>query len=107
MKLEAFIENADYFNDTSCVDKFLNGSITKVRNQAIKSLNVLRSKANNSKDVKERNILLEALSSLKETVNMYIVIVQSIFEHKSGKLFNILKSRGIDYKEKYNLTQIE
>jgi hypothetical protein len=103
--LEAFVENAEYFQDNSCVDKFLNGEITLVKAKAQKSMNVLKAKAQNSKDLEERRLLAEAVDDMKDSVNFYLAIVRDIVRH-NRKLQTYLLKRGVNYLEKYDLADI-
>lgn len=104
-KLEYFIETQDYYHDTSCVDKFMNGEIIVIRKQAIKSLNVLKSKVRNSVDEDERLALNFVIEDLRNSVNEWLSIVRDVLQH-NRKLQTILLSHNIDYRKKYELDDI-
>ena len=105
MMLESFIENADYFQDTSCVDKFLNGEISLMKPKAQKALDVLRAIGRNTKDLTERGRLAEAVCDLRDSVNVYLAIVRDVVQH-NRKLQTYLLRLGVNYLEKYDLSDL-
>lgn len=78
--LESFVKNAECFQDNSCVDKFLSRKITLVK--AKKSINILRTKAQNSKDLEERRLLSATADDMKDSVNFYLTIARDVVRHK-------------------------
>lgn len=104
-KLEYFVENQDVYHDTTCVDKFMNGEIIVIRKQAIKSLNVLKSKARNSVDEEEKRALNFVIEDLRNSVNEWLSVVRDVLQH-NRKLQSMLLNIGIDYRKKYELEDI-
>ncbi len=80
--LESFVKNAEYFQDNSCVDKFLSRKITLVKAKAKKSINILRTRAQNSKDLEERRLLSATAYEIKDSVNFYLTIARNVVRHK-------------------------
>ncbi len=78
--LESFVKKSEYFQDNSCVDKFLNGEITLAK--AKKSINILRTKAQNSKELEERRLLSATADDIKDAVNFYLTIARNVVRHK-------------------------
>lgn len=80
--LESFVKNAECFQDNFCVDKFLSRKITLVKAKAKKSINILRTKAQNSKDLEERRLLSATADDMKDSVNFYLTIARNLVRHK-------------------------
>ena len=80
--LEYFVKNAEYFQDNSCMDKFLSREITLVKSKAKKSINILRTKAQNSKDLEERRLLSATVDDIRDSVNLYLAIARNVVRLK-------------------------
>lgn len=103
--LQDYVNNHNYFEDKSLQDKFLNGEITVVRTLAIKSLNVLQLKIDNSKINEKKIELQNIVDEIKTAINMYLGILRDILQH-DRKLQTILLNKGINYTEKYRLDDL-
>lgn len=104
-KLEYFIENVSFYSDNSITDKFLNDEIIAIRKLAIQSLNILKTRRDNTPDKTEKVYIESTIKKLRETTNMYLSIIRDVLQHNT-KLQTILLSHGIDYREKYELYDI-
>lgn len=103
--LRRFANNYDYLNDTSCIDKFLNGEIIEVRAKAISSLKVLGLKYKCCKTEPDKTNLGRVIIDLRNSVNEYLSIIRETLR-TNRKLQTILLSRNINYVDKYNLEDI-
>lgn len=104
--LKNYVDNHNYYEDKSLQDKYLNGEITVVKKLAIKNLKVLENRANNSKDEIEKQRILNVTEDIKNVINDYLEILRDVLGH-DRKLQTILLSKGIDYKKKYDLENLD
>lgn len=105
-KLRFYVDNEKYQNDISLTNKFFTEVVSTVRKRAEKSLKVLSKTAESTKNVEEKQCLLDDIELLKVTTNLYLESVRNILDDNE-KIQRYLGVFGIDYVTKYDLSDLD
>lgn len=114
--LKNYSENYEFYDRTNTIqerdlkytsDKFFTEVVSPIRHKALNCLKQIKKMINNSKNNEEKNILKSVSILILNSTNQLINICSAILQYNKELLIDNLKSKGIDFKKKYELFPIE